>query len=1233
MTQLQAIEQALSSINESKFQELGDAFIHSEYKTHTFFSRIGSALGKEKTIKGTPDCLIQLNNGKFLLAQYSTNVTSGIKKMEEDIKKCLDEKLTHIPVSNIEKIIIILNFNPNSEIGQKVIGTLANFQIEYKIYTNSDFALDLLDRHRNLISDYLEISFDSGQIVPIDTFIYEYNKASSGIATPLDNTFLHREQETKKIINALGNNDFIILTGTPGVGKTKLALESINQFLQSEQSFTAYCISYKSYDFFKDMELYMDKEKNYIIFVDDANRVDYFNQIIGYYRTIRNGQLKIICTVRNYALKEIEVLCNSYLYVIIEINKFTDDQIKDIIKAEPFKILNPEFQDKIISIADGNPRIAIMTSRLAIAKQDIYSLSNVSELFDCYFNTYIKDKNDLDNPFYLKCLALIAFFPAIPYNDREITDSILRKFDINYSEFIDCIDKLEKLEIVEKKYGFVKISDQNLSFFFFFKSFIKDEYLSFYILLENYFETKLSRFKDCVISSNNMFGYEIVSGKLTPHMKKYFIKIEHEFDKAYNFLYVFWIYLENDTFYFLNKYINSLPISLCSDYELSENKRSVYSTDKILDLLNSILPYPHFIKDALSLSIEYIRKMPEKTQYLIDVIKSRLIYDKDDGRYGYIRQRTLFDMILINDRLSLFIFFGIIDLFMEDEFHITRNGRNMTINFYKYELPNNSTIQNIRRKIWEFVDSIFSLYPDRCFKILENYGSNRIRRNKDLALFDVSFIISLINNYFDEKSLIHGIYVHHQIKNWIKQEINLPEFDGLKIKFNSIIYDMYTNLTIDYFHEDYEKMTHDKYIEFKRNILKSKFVLSNEDNINEFVERYFYIHDQIEKNQTLNGSLDIIINENANINFTFGCSIIIEIMKRNNEIDFIPYELFASHLKDMEKSSYIWSIISAYNFKHKSRWELSYFYNLEENLVNEEQVSLLKCTFKNLAGYIDISLVSLEKYYKLNQNLSHFILESIVNSNGYDNKIVIFANDFLQYFDRFQDIDLVKQYYFQSVKIDSSYDYDKEILRRIIKIDISFLYVYIEYFYLKGDRKYSVGINKLGFIWEIEKAEIEIGKAFDFITDNAEYYSFSDESINDFFYLDNNDESKIKAKAFLFDYSDKNKNDIVKINLVVDIFNHSMREYLHDFLLYFLTLNQNVDFFSKIYWRGLITSSVGDVIDGEIEGSDWRSILSTIEKSGLGLELIPIKKYVNEQIEMCARRAENSKRERFLYNY
>ena len=52
-----------------------------------------------------------------------------------------------------------------------------------------NLAIELHLHHRNLVHEYLGLPLDTGQVVSIDQFIEQYDKASKGISTPLNNPF------------------------------------------------------------------------------------------------------------------------------------------------------------------------------------------------------------------------------------------------------------------------------------------------------------------------------------------------------------------------------------------------------------------------------------------------------------------------------------------------------------------------------------------------------------------------------------------------------------------------------------------------------------------------------------------------------------------------------------------------------------------------------------------------------------------------------------------------------------------------------------------------------------------------------------------------------------------------------------------------------------------------------------------------------------------------------------
>lgn len=69
------------------------------------------------------------------------------------------------------------------------------------------------------------ISISTDQIQSYDEFINSYN--ANRMAAPIDTKFLFREKEFQDIINAYLKVDVVILSGSSGTGKTRLALHYV----------------------------------------------------------------------------------------------------------------------------------------------------------------------------------------------------------------------------------------------------------------------------------------------------------------------------------------------------------------------------------------------------------------------------------------------------------------------------------------------------------------------------------------------------------------------------------------------------------------------------------------------------------------------------------------------------------------------------------------------------------------------------------------------------------------------------------------------------------------------------------------------------------------------------------------------------------------------------------------------------------------------------------------------
>jgi len=495
------------------------------------------------------------------------------------------------------------------------------------VYTLDSLALEIQLNHRDLANRFLGLPVDTGQIVSIETFIKEYNNSANSISTPINNKLVSREAELAAINEKFEKHDLIILTGPAGVGKTHLAIECLKKFLKSNDSYLGYCISNKNYVLLNDLYLTLDKERDYILFIDDANRLDTMNQVVGFIKSERIGKLKLLLTVRDYAFHTIGNLFMDYNPYRIDIAKLEDSVIEQIIAGEPYGIKNLTYQDKIKQIANGNPRLAIMASRLALDERRIGALNDVSDLFENYFSVYIKD-SVLINTLFIKCLGLISFFHTLPYKNEEKLSPILEDFNISYYDFIESIDTLEKFELVELQYSFVKIPEQNLSSYFFFKAFIDDRLLSLETLIDNYYSLNRHRFADNFVSVSSTFGSEKVQAVLRPVIVSRWNKIKNKKKLALDFLDTFSYILRNEAKEFILNLISEKPKLANPEFALNHDLIGNERNELILNLLGRFYFSISELQESLELSFEYVKVAPESYQKLMQLIVSSFSFFK-----------------------------------------------------------------------------------------------------------------------------------------------------------------------------------------------------------------------------------------------------------------------------------------------------------------------------------------------------------------------------------------------------------------------------------------------------------------------------------------------------------------------------------------------------------------------------------------------------------------------------
>lgn len=1240
---LKLIEQQLIGIDSAAFQNLCDIYLALREQELTSFNRTGSQFGKQKTVKGTPDTFFRLANGSLRYVEYTTKEEGLVAKIKDDIDKCLDPSKTGVPSNEIYKIIICFNSRLTVAEETEITEHAESRKIRIELIGLDWIALEIYSKYLILAKDILGIPLDTGQLLPLQNFINEYSNKAAKLSTPLDNEFFNRKTELVDIENNFAANNILIISGFPGVGKTKIALEYLSNFLLTNKDYTAFAVSKKDMDISEDLRIHLKQDKNYILLVDDANRqLLNFKQILGVFKETRKGIIKLLITVRDYAINDVIKECSEYDPHKIILSKFTDEEIIQIINSDSFEIRNSKYQKRIVELADGNARLAVMAARLAKQQQEFFLLGDVSDLYDSYFQTFIKDFDIFENKPLIKTLALISFFFTIDRSNKEFIQKILTDFELDYHQFNEAINELEKREFVEVQYNHVRVSEQVMATYFFYKVFIKDEIISFRTLVFNYYSSWRKRFSDTIIPSNNSFGYENVFEKINGALDDFLYSVYEDEEKVLEFFSTFWFYKREETLNYFHQKIKKLPEPENTTYNTNyERNDFVWNRDKTLDFLSNL--YIHKTESyvpSLELSFEYCRKKPETLSELIRRIREKLLFDESDERSGFIRQVELFKLLItkFKEKKPYYVeaFFELSSTFLSHHFEIHKGGRNNSIVFYHYPIPFNDIIIEFRKEIWNTLFENYEFYQIQILSIIKNFRPGYKRPIKEILEYDLSFLLPFIEAKLDPNNF-ENIYFVHDFVNWLNRiDLSDRSYQKLKERYCSKEFEYFRKLDWNKVRgkQDYNFEKYEDFQKIKEEELRSSFIFKDKS---EFIELHKAVSNTLSladnNSWGIYQSLDIIIEDNFNKNDSLGFNLLQSILNDYPKGMTPLYKpLTAIEEKSEEWAWKLWQTLKFWNNENQIYWRLAFFDCLPREFANEYYKNELLQTFSSFTIHIQyLRFETVEKYLPIDKDIIHISLKIVVDKIENENLRVTLSYHFFENYSKFifDDFQLLSKAYIQQEKINSHFDLERNGLKTLVEINQEFLYEYLTQFYTDASWDNRNRYTHLPFIWDLSNYEETIEKAINLIIEHNSYFGVGDYSLSILFsHL--SEPRQEKAKSFIHKYIIKNNNDYIKMNAIFDVIRNIFSSLFDIAFSQYLSLNTNIDSFEQIYWRGNGGTYRGDEIIGEIIARDWQRILSVVDKLKNQLELIPIKAYIKKRIEYELKSAEEERKIKFV---
>jgi len=445
MAKITSVKGRINQLNQASFQILCDALLARE--GYPGIVALGTKDGAEKTTPGTPDTYFCLSGGKYVFAEYTTQKNGLSAKIRSDIDKCMDEKYTGVPLCKIIEIVYCHTSSNISPADNRGLQSLCEEKGIKLTLLGIDSLAEKLMNYPSIIKDHLGLSVDSEQIQTVDEFINQYD--SNTLVATLKTQFLFREKEIEAIDNAFEKVNTVLLVGPAGTGKTRLALE-YSKLHADKHHERLLCIHDRSLPMYEDLKLYLENSGDYFIFVDDANQLSELEHIVEYVNKSELGyNVRILMSVREYAVAKVKSDINGTThYEVINITPFTDEEISTLMEKH-YNIFNSLYLKRIVQIAEGNPRIAMLAGKIACETNHLDAINDVSELYENYYGRVLRESGIEANEQLLVSAGIMAFLNAIHLDHTDSILPILEEQGLSKTDFEKNIHILHGQEIVD----------------------------------------------------------------------------------------------------------------------------------------------------------------------------------------------------------------------------------------------------------------------------------------------------------------------------------------------------------------------------------------------------------------------------------------------------------------------------------------------------------------------------------------------------------------------------------------------------------------------------------------------------------------------------------------------------------------------------------------------------------------------------------------------------------------
>lgn len=1083
MSKLTDIKYRIDQLDGGAFQNLCDEYL--TLRGYGTGYSLGMKSGTNKTAKGNPDTYFLTPNGKYIFVMYTTQKDNFVKKALEDLGKCFDSSKTGLPPEDVAEVVYCHTCGrllPGDD--QRLRKFCEEQNSVLTLIGLDELGSDLYLSYPRLAKDFLDISVDTGQINSMSEFIQTHD--ANKMSAPLSTEFMLREEELKSAKEKLNLSDALVLSGPAGVGKTRLALK-ICEEIAAESGCEILCIKSNGLELYDDLIASIETGKNYLVFVDDANELTGLHFVLDFLPKAAIGEKhikKIVVTVRDYARQQVvKQILEVEKPEILRVGPLKDDEIRKLIEIA-YGITNHIYSDRIVDIAEGNARLAMLAGKVAAETECLDSIRDATELYEHYYGKQIEEIMSGETG--LASAGIMAFFQALRLDNLERLQPVFNAIDLTEGQFISDLRQFHTLELVDLCHDkAAKISDQSFSNYLIKCSFVDKKIIPLsQMVKECFFINKEKTISACNILLN-VFSDDAVRDYVEEQINAVWDCLRSDTDSFFPFFKAFYMVRPTETLVLLSELIDLEPsheFDIRSiDFKKTDSEKSI--NDDIISILCGFKKHPQ-LPEAIELLLLYYQKRPDLFEQIYSAFVFQFGVDKDALRLGYFTQKTVVNRLCaaVESNPSdefLILFTRVAEQFLKLSFSRTEGGRHNTFTFYRIPLTLHKAVLEYRKML---LQQIYRIYENgKCHEEIENFLMDYCKgygdgEDYEIVKHELGFVLSFFV-LFSSENLYHCVTAKH-----IKKIAKRAEYDygnSLEPFLKSRKYEIYNALNADR-----SEMFHMDYREYEK---------WHKEQVQKMVRQYGLQEFQYLL-QVCQECLETIDCEGRLLSFGLECAI--EAFSENRElyIDAVneylnfdtPYDIHAygilRNLFKLMSPEEVKVLIESHDFSQKSSWLWAFYVELPEEQISAAWADDFLMYLEIIPQHIRSSpyrpLDEMKKFECVDKDI--ILKASRVITSHYEESPFVFSLYFClmmnphhteasKIIDKYKnDISLLEDIYLKCVAYSTHEDYDGYFLAEIILSNSNFLYCYLDKILEKTFRLYGSRdewVSRLEFIW------------------------------------------------------------------------------------------------------------------------------------------------------------------------